>query len=80
MEDSAKVTTSPAQQRWSDAPTLYVVAPHCLHCGSVDVFVVRSESNGDESRTRKYVCHRCKGKTKVCVEMPDSGKVEMDAV
>lgn len=68
----------PAQQRWADAPVLVVVAPHCLHCGSADVIVIRSEANGDDSRTRKYVCQRCKGKTKVCVELPEFGKTEVD--
>jgi hypothetical protein len=73
----SRITIKATPQRWADAPVLFVTAPHCLHCGSIELQVTRSESNGDDSRTRKYICRRCNGKTKVCIELPESGKSEM---
>lgn len=66
------ITTS-ARRSWADAPVLSVVRAHCVHCGSEDLYVTKSENNGDGSVTRKAVCKECSGLTKICVEMPESG-------
>jgi hypothetical protein len=58
---------------WSHAPCVFVHAPACPSCGSLDLLTIRSEQNGDGSTTRKTICRRCSKKFKVVVELPDSG-------
>lgn len=60
---------------WEGQPMVFVTIPACPHCGSFKRATIRSERNGDGSRTRKTICRKCKGKYLLIAEppLPDSG-------
>jgi len=59
---------------WSTAPTVFIVAPACPHCGSDDLHRSRTDDNGDGSKTRFCSCVSCGGRFKLVVESaPVSG-------
>ncbi len=66
-------------ESWADAPCVFVVLPTCPDCGGGSWVNVRTEQNGDGSRTRKCVCRRCSGRFKIVAEpLPDSGNCDLD--
>lgn len=75
-------SASPASERaavhWADAPIVFVVAPTCPECGSAKYERKRTEDGGDGSRTKKVICLTCRSPYKICVELPESGKCEVD--
>lgn len=64
------------RQSWSDAPAVFVVAPACPTCGNRQWRSIRSEDNGDGSKTLRVVCRRCSARFKIVTEpgLPDYGK------
>jgi hypothetical protein len=63
-------------EAWHNVPCVFIVAPHCPVCFAGRPIIVRSEANGDGSKTRKAVCRRCSEKFKIVVELPEFGKVD----
>lgn len=60
---------------WADAPIQFVEIPACHHCQSPDLMRIRTETAGDGSFSRKFVCRICSRKTLVVYELPRTGKV-----
>lgn len=62
---------------WSTAPTIFICAPACPHCGALRPIIIRTEQNGDDTVTRRCVCRRCSTRFKVVIEPPEqfSGNV-----
>jgi hypothetical protein len=58
-------------ESWANAPIVFVTLPACPSCGSIEYRKVRTESNGDGSRTRKAVCRGCGLPFKIVVELPE---------
>ena len=56
---------------WQDAPYVFIALPSCPSCGSLKPIIVRSESNGDNSTTRKCVCRSCSKRFLIVTEPPD---------
>jgi hypothetical protein len=62
---------------WVSAPIVFITMPTCSKCGSPRYSKVRTEANGDSSRTRKVFCRDCGEPFKICIEapeVPESGK------
>ncbi len=63
---------------WDSAPMIFTTAIHCPACCALRPISVRSSANGDGSTTRRYVCRECSRRFVVVVELPYSGKDELD--
>ena len=64
---------------WTACPIVYVLAAACPACGSLEHINVRTEQNGDGSKTRKRICRQCSTRFLLVVEvspdaMPEAGK------
>ena len=65
---------SKTRQSWADAPRVFISLPACPKCAGRDLETVRSEANGDGSRTRRTICRDCGQKVFVVAEFPEFGK------
>lgn len=63
------------RQSWADAPRVFITLPACPECNSTNLHTIRSEANGDGSRTRYTICRACQKKFFVVPEpIPEFGK------
>jgi transposase-like protein len=63
---------------WRFAPFTIRVSDHCPTCLSTDAIHVRTQSERDGSRSRRYICRRCSQRYVVVIEPPQTGKTERD--
>ena len=77
MKRNAENTTPDDRRRreaieWRETPCVFVLLPACPVCECTDYRRVRTEGNGDGSRTRKVVCanESCGQPFKIVFEPP----------
>lgn len=56
---------------WSTAEIVYIPAVACPGCAALRPIIVRSQSEGDGSVSRRCVCRRCAERFVVVVEPPE---------
>ncbi len=67
---------------WANAPCVDWCEPACPLCGSPACTRIRTEANGDNTVTRRFVCHACHQRFKTTQHPPGAlplwGNAEVD--
>lgn len=74
---STRAARKAACINWATAEQVEITLPACPNCDCLDYRKVRTDPNGDGSRTRKVICKGCKSPYKIVVELPVSGSLEI---